>query len=131
MRFLDSNVWLYALWSFTDPRHEAALKCTSAPGVVASTQVINEVCSNLMRKAGVTNDDVEALVRYFFTAHKVVPVSYRSMLQACDLRRRYSLSYWDSQVVACALLSGCTILESEDMQDGLVIEGALTNFQSI
>lgn len=33
---------------------------------------------------------------------------------------------WDSQIVACALLSGCTVLESEDMQDGLVIDGIMT-----
>ena len=126
MRFQDSNIWLYALWSFSDPRHAAAVRCTSAPNLAVSTQVINEVCSNLMRKAGFTNDQIEQLVRYFYAATQVLPVSKQSIVKACDLRRRYSLSYWDSQMVACALLGGCTVLDSEDMQDGLVIEGALT-----
>ena len=48
-----------------------------------------------------------------------------SMLKACQLRSRYSLSFWDSQLISCALLAGCTIFESEDMDDGLLVEGAL------
>ena len=126
MRFLDSNIWLYALWSFADPRHATAVLCTSAPNVAVSTQVINEVCSNLMRKAGFTHDQIERLVRYFYTAIQVIPVTRESMLKACDLRRRYSFSCWDSQMVACALLGGCADFDSEDLQDGLLVEGALT-----
>jgi len=41
------------------------------------------------------------------------------------LRRRYSLSYWDSTIVAAALNSGAEVLYSEDMQHGLTVEGRL------
>jgi predicted nucleic acid-binding protein len=41
---------------------------------------------------------------------------------AFDLREKYSLSFWDSIIVASALNSNCNILASEDMQDGLRIK---------
>jgi predicted nucleic acid-binding protein len=42
---------------------------------------------------------------------------------ASQLREDLSFSFWDSQIIACALTSGCGILVSEDMQDGQIIDG--------
>jgi predicted nucleic acid-binding protein len=47
------------------------------------------------------------------------------MRKACVLRDSYSFGFWDSQLVACAILGGCEVLESEDMQDGLIVDGSL------
>ena len=44
---------------------------------------------------------------------------------ASRLREQYSFSYWDSQIVASALASDCGVLASEDMQDGLNIDGMI------
>jgi predicted nucleic acid-binding protein len=41
------------------------------------------------------------------------------------LREKYSLSFWDSIIVASALHSNCTVLASEDMQDGLKIDNMI------
>jgi predicted nucleic acid-binding protein len=35
---------------------------------------------------------------------------------------RYNLSVYDANIVAAAALSGCTVLYSEDMQDGLNVK---------
>lgn len=126
MIFLDSNVWLYALWSIDDPRHVVAAARVMQPDVAVSTQVVNEVCSNLQRKAGFSNEALSRLIHHFQSATAVLPVTCESMLKACDLRQRYSLSFWDSQLIACALLAGCSTFESEDLDHGLVIESALT-----
>jgi predicted nucleic acid-binding protein len=40
--------------------------------------------------------------------------------------RQYSLSFWDSIIVASALRSGCEVLYTEDMQDGPEIQDRLT-----
>jgi predicted nucleic acid-binding protein len=48
------------------------------------------------------------------------------MLEACRLRERYQLAYWDSLVVAATLAAGCSTLYSEDMHDGLVVDDTLT-----
>jgi predicted nucleic acid-binding protein len=41
------------------------------------------------------------------------------------LRDRYLISFWDSLIVASAVLGDATILYSEDMQDGLIINNSL------
>ena len=41
---------------------------------------------------------------------------------ASEIRERYSFSYWDSQIVASALMADCFVLASEDLQDGLRID---------
>jgi predicted nucleic acid-binding protein len=38
---------------------------------------------------------------------------------------KYSLSYWDSVIVASALETGAATLFSEDMQNGLLVNGEL------
>jgi predicted nucleic acid-binding protein len=42
---------------------------------------------------------------------------------AIDLHRLYGYAYWDSLVIRCALVSGCKVILSEDMQHGQVIDG--------
>ena len=39
---------------------------------------------------------------------------------------RYGLSVYDAMIVSSALLAGCTLLYSEDMQDGQVFDRQLT-----
>lgn len=47
------------------------------------------------------------------------------LLSASQLRHEYSLSYWDSLIVAAALASEVRVLYSEDMQHGLLIHETL------
>lgn len=42
------------------------------------------------------------------------------------LKKRYGYSYWDSLILASALESECSVVYSEDMQDGQSIEQTLT-----
>ncbi len=55
----------------------------------------------------------------------MVAIGKETQLGASWLRGKYSLSYWDSLICAAALEAGCAKLLSEDMQDGLVIDGRL------
>jgi predicted nucleic acid-binding protein len=46
-------------------------------------------------------------------------------LKASQVRQQYLLSFWDSIIVASALTAGVSVLYSEDMQHGLMIEEQL------
>jgi len=49
--FVDTNVWLYALIDGTAPRKSEAareLLTRQSPTLITSTQVINEICVNLI-----------------------------------------------------------------------------------
>lgn len=127
--FTDTNIWLYAfITSQDETKSNIARKLLAAsPGrLVVSTQVINEVCVNMLRKAGADEARLSQLIHSFFHRYEVVVLAESLLLAASNLRQRYSLSYWDSLIVAAALAADATILYSEDMQDGLVIDGRLT-----
>jgi len=127
--YIDSNIWLYAFIETDD-----AVKTTLARNLiqtvepVISTQVINEVSVNLIRKAGFSEKQIRLLIISFFTKYDVLPVTQMIMLNASQLRDRYSLSFWDSLIVASALSASVSYLYSEDMQDGLL---AATQLQII
>ena len=44
------------------------------------------------------------------------------ILKAIETMRRYRLSFWDSLIIQSALHGGATILYTEDLQHGQVIE---------
>ena len=127
MDFVDANVWLYALIRRQDAvKRRKAVALVSGTTRVVSTQVVNEVCVNLIRKAGFDDARIERLVRSFYRRCVVTTVEQATLIEACRLRSRYSLSYWDSVIVASARAAGCATLYSEDMCDGQVIDGAMT-----
>jgi predicted nucleic acid-binding protein len=124
--FIDTNIWLYAFIATDDAAKSAiarALIQESEP--VVSTQVINKVCFNLLRRADFTEEQISQLVEAFYEKYRVIELSKTVLLMASQLRQRYSLSFWDSTIVATALSAGVSVLYSEDMQHGLTIEEQL------
>ncbi len=128
-QFIDSNIWIYALTNTPkdDTRHDrAVLLLEDTEHIVISTQVVNEVFSNLRRKFSVTDERLKILLADWMADYTLVSLTPEQINLACDLRSGYKLSYWDSLMVASALDAGCRTVYSEDMQYGLVIENCLT-----
>jgi predicted nucleic acid-binding protein len=128
--FIDSNIWLYRFIinprdADAIPKQEIATAITNYQNNLISTQVVNEVCSNLIRKAGFNNAQIQILLEELAQGCEILPVSLETLQSAVKLRDRYSLSFWDSLIVASAVLGDAKILYSEDMQDGLIVENTL------
>lgn len=125
--FIDTNIWLYAFVASDEAaKREAARAIVSRQDIVVSTQVINETCINLMRKTSVPEKIVRQLVSAFYKKFTVIDLERSVLMIASVLREKYSLSFWDSMIVASALRGDCETLYTEDMQDGLEVEGRLT-----
>jgi predicted nucleic acid-binding protein len=126
LAFVDTNIWLYAFI-----RGQSAEKTLVAQAIISnrrfliSTQVISEVCINLIRKASFSEPQVRELAAAFFEKHTVILPNEEIILFASTLRERHGLAYWDSLLVSTALSAGATQFYSEDMQDGQVFEGRL------
>lgn len=117
--FIDSNIWLYAFIETDDAaKTNQAQNLIRSVEPVVSTQVINEVCVNLIRKAGFTEEQIYLLVISFFAKYTIIQLDRTILLRASQLRSRYSLSFWDSIIVASAINASASYLYSEDMQDG-------------
>jgi predicted nucleic acid-binding protein len=123
--FIDSNIWIYALTIQDDPTktQQADQLINSHTTIAISTQVINEVCVNLFKKAAFTEAELRDIADDFFVQYTVIEIGQEIIRKASFLREQYRLSFWDGLIVASALASGATVLYSEDMHDGLTVEG--------
>jgi predicted nucleic acid-binding protein len=124
--FVDTNIWLYAFTETDVRKSEIAKALIKSHSIAISTQVINEVCVNLIKKAQVPEERIRQLIASFFADSRVLEITEDVLLKASSLRRNHRLSFWDSIIAASALIVGASILYSEDMHDGLVIEKSLT-----
>jgi predicted nucleic acid-binding protein len=126
--FVDTNIWLYALVpNVDDPRHVRAAEFVlglTRPWI--NSQVIREASSNLLKKTDIAESRLRGIIRDWYRHCEIHHSNAAQHLLASEVRERYSLSYWDSLIVAAALDAGCTVLASEDMQHGLTIDGRLT-----
>jgi predicted nucleic acid-binding protein len=126
--FVDTNILMYAHDTSAGEKHDRAKALVEElwrerSGVV-STQVLQELCVNLRRKAGRPTDlkTVRAIVADYL-AWEVVTNAGGSVLEALDLEDRYQISFWDALIIQAAEASGATILYSEDLSDGQTYRG--------
>jgi predicted nucleic acid-binding protein len=119
--FLDSNVVLYLL-SGDATKADQAQALLEAGGVI-SVQVLNEVTSICLRKLKMPWPEVDALLLAVKAACEVMPLTVASHEKAVELAKRFQFSFYDANIVASALLSGATVLLSEDMHSGMQIDG--------
>ncbi len=87
-----------------------------------STQVLSEYYVSVTRKLrpGISADDAWEDVRALM-AWRPQPIDAAVLESGRDIERRYRLSWWDSLVVAAAKAQGCTLLLSDDLQDGMAL----------
>ena len=121
--FLDTNVLVYLLSS-------AAAKAARARELVAndniiSVQVLNEFALVARRKHAMEWNDLEAALDEFRTWLHVESLTPTSQARAMQIARRHQLRIYDANILATAEQAGCSVVYSEDMQDGQVI-GDLT-----
>jgi predicted nucleic acid-binding protein len=89
------------------------------------TQVVNEVCINLLKKAQCSEQHVQQLIEAFYAKYRVVELRSALLLKASASREQYAFSFWDSLIVSSALHIEAAVLYSEDIQDGLMVENRM------
>jgi predicted nucleic acid-binding protein len=124
---LDTNLWVY--FYSKDPlekhqRVEAILK-THPQLIQISTQVLGELFHVLIRKKFTSETDAVAIVSWLINSFPILPIESANVLQAMEVKQKYGYSYWDSLVLATALLHNCSIVYSEDMHHNQLINTTL------
>jgi predicted nucleic acid-binding protein len=123
-RFFDTNVLLYLLSA--DTAKADMVEAMLSEGATISVQVLNEFTSVTLRKLGMKVPEVREALEPIAAICKVLPLTTQIHLRGLEVAERYRFSFYDALIVAAALESGCTVLYSEDMQDGQVIDHTLT-----
>ena len=122
--FHDTNVVLYLLSADT-AKADRAEELLAAGGRV-SVQVLNEFAAVANRNLGMGWKDIGEILAQVRAVCAVEPLASETHERGLALASRYGLSVCDAMIVSSALLAGCTLLYSEDMQHGQVFDRQLT-----
>lgn len=126
--FIDTNILVYAKLAEDNEsnKNKAAnelLKNTENEFII-SVQVLNEF-ANVLLKHKVADEIVQRTIEEIIKGCVVIPIDLNTVLNIWKIKKKYGFSYWDSMIVSSALESRCSILYSEDMQNGQIIEKQL------
>jgi predicted nucleic acid-binding protein len=124
LSFVDTNILVYA----RDPRDhqkqrlaaELLAQLWQSRSGRSSIQVLNEYYAATTRKIDprVDPDDAwdDVLILMSWNPQ---PIDQAILISAREIERRYRTSWWDATIIAAAQAQRCTVLLSEDFQDGM------------
>jgi predicted nucleic acid-binding protein len=121
--FVDTNILVYAHDLVSGIKNERARALIenlwSTGGGVLSTQVLQELCVNLRRKAlkPLTLEETRSLIQDY-SDWEIVVNTHSSVIEALTIETRFQISFWDALIVHAAERAGAAILYSEDFSDG-------------
>ena len=131
MNAADTNLYVYALDADEPVKQAKALELfdrlvLEAADTVLIWQVAGEVLSQLRRwesKGKLTPEEVQATFGRFSAMFPLRVPSGGIFQLSFDLRSRFSLSHWDSMLLAACKEAEVTTLYSEDMDSGTDYDG--------
>lgn len=127
MRFVDTNVLLYAVSRAEEERTKAeiARDILRRRDLVLSVQVLQEFYVQATRESRqdrLRHDHAARLVESF-CRYPVQELTLPIVHAAVATRARWRLSYWDAAILEAARASGCEVVLSEDLADGKDYDG--------
>ena len=123
--FLDSNILIYLYSEDELQKRDIANNIFDEFECIISTQTLNEFCNVCIKKLKKTVIEIIESLNEIKKNSIVEFVDDKTVEQALFLHEKYLYSYFDSLMLSSALKHGCTIIYSEDMQHGQVIENSL------
>ena len=122
MRFIDTNVLLYAISSAPEEqdKSERANTLLEAGDIALSVQVLQEFyvqATRTSRADRISHEQAARLVESLLV-FPVAAVTTDLMLAALNTRQRFGLSYWDAAILEAGRALGCDVVLSEDLGDG-------------
>ena len=124
-RFVDTNILIYAVAD--DLRKRAiAEDLLLQERIVISPQVISEFVVATLRKRILEPVKTIEYAHKLLSAFHLTAMTAETITDALKIMTTYHFSYWDSLILAAALESACTIVYSEDLQDGQQIANQVT-----
>ena len=127
MRFVDTNILLYAISTASDEalKREIARRLLDSADVALSVQVLQEFFVQATRQTradALTSAQASALIEAwlrFPVQETTVPL----MQAAIDGAGRFRVSYWDAAIIEAARTLECSTVLSEDLSHGRDFHG--------
>ncbi|MFN7259802.1 MAG: PIN domain-containing protein [Cyclobacteriaceae bacterium] len=123
--FIDSNIIVYLVDNRSKEKTKKAQDFLS-PDFFISTQVIAENVNVCLKKLHLNKETTFDFARRILNRFRILQITEATLLKSFEISIKYQLSSWDSIIIATAILNNCSIIYSEDMQDGLIVENSVT-----
>jgi len=125
--FLDTNLLVY-LYDENELRKQEFLvgfleKLNENQQAIISVQTLGEFYNVTTRKLKLTKDQSQFFCDEIRRMYPVYEITTENVFHAMNISKQTQYSYWDSLIVAMAVDTGCSILYSEDLNNGQEIEG--------
>jgi predicted nucleic acid-binding protein len=121
--FVDTNILVYAHTPTEGNKHDIAKTLLddlweSRRGVL-STQVLQEFCYVLTRKMRPPRPVPEVVQRArMFLEWHIVSASAELAINALEAAALHNVSYWDALIIGAARSARCSVLYTEDLNNG-------------
>lgn len=122
----DTNILVYAFDRDAGRRHEIAADLIGRAGgadCVLALQSLSEFFHVTVRKRLLAVTDAIAIVNDLRGLCRVVAADEPALSEAMLAVRDHGMSFWDAMLWATLRRAGCTLLVTEDLQDGRVLGG--------
>ncbi len=123
---LDTNILVYAEGlngAQMKLRATTLIQKLSSDNTILPIQVLAELFSVLVRKAGKDTKSATKMVMSWQDAFPVVDTSAKVLFGAMELASNHKLGIWDATVLAAAAVGECRLLLSEDLHPGFTWNG--------
>jgi len=122
MRFVDSNILIYAISTASDERKksERALTILEEADLATSAQVLQEFyvqATRDTRRDRISHAEAVAFIQAL-CGFPVQELTVNVLQSALATRHRYQISYWDAAIIEAARALGCREVLSEDLSHG-------------
>lgn len=121
---IDTNILLYALDDFYPEKQDISIQIIADSPLFCS-QSVSEFINVCLRKWKFSKSKVAEILKTYLQQGIYVPVSEQMIVRSVDIMNKYDFQLFDSIIISSALESGCSLLYSEDMNDGQIIEEQL------
>jgi len=122
--FIDSNICVYAFDKSDPVKQQKSIELIKINPEI-STQVIIETYNACLRKLKLSRLVCRQNALLLCDICKVFTIDETATTSAVSFVEKYQFSFLDSCIVSAAFHSGCSVLNTEDMQHGLRIERSL------
>lgn len=123
---LDTNILIYGMIEAQDPRHFLALELIeqlAIAQVIVPLPVFGEFLNACRKRKLMPSDEAQNCCRLWTDVYDCPSAIFPDYVGAARASARYNFQYFDALILVISRRAGATILLSEDMHDGLVIDG--------
>lgn len=123
---LDSNILVYGIDGSTPEKHAIArdlILRAALADVVITVQAMAEFLVVIRRKFPDQQAAARDYADLWAAAFPLIPTTWDHVAAAAAFADRHKLQLWDSIIWQCARSAGASVFLSEDLQDGLSLEG--------